>query len=49
MKTVIRNSYSPKIGDYCDTIVQDREQSKLYIFDEDGVWTDFTAKVENKG
>ena len=40
MKTVIRNSYTPNLGDYCDTIVVDRETSKVYFFDCDGVWTE---------
>lgn len=40
MKTVIRNSYTPKLGDYCETIVVDKETGTAYIFDEDGVWTE---------
>lgn len=39
MKTVIRNSYTPQIGDYCDTVVIDREYGFRYIFDCDGVYT----------
>ena len=39
MKTVIRNSYTPKIGDYCDTLVVDKETKKRYLFDSDGVYT----------
>ena len=39
MKTVIRNSYTPKLGDYCDTLVVDKETRKRYLFDCDGVWT----------
>lgn len=45
MKTVIRNSYTPNLGDYCDTIVVDRETSKVYFFDCDGVWTEID-KIE---
>lgn len=40
MKTVIRNSYTPKLGDYCETIVVDKETGTAYIFDQDGVWTE---------
>lgn len=39
MKTVLRNSYSPKVGDYCETIVVDLEKQIKYIFDCDGVFT----------
>lgn len=42
MKTVIRNSYTPQIGDYCDTIVVDRESWIKYIFDCDGVFTEWS-------
>ena len=41
MKTVIRNSYTPKIGDYCNKIVVDKETGNIYIFDTDGVFTEF--------
>lgn len=39
MKTVIRKSYTPKLGDYCNTLVVDKETGNQYIFDNDGVWT----------
>lgn len=39
MKTVIRNSYTPKLGDYCNTLVVDKETGSQYLFDKDGVWT----------
>lgn len=42
MKTVIRNSYTPQIGDYCDTVVVDRESGIKYIFDCDGVFTEWS-------
>ena len=42
MKTVIRNSYTPQIGDYCDTIVVDRESWIKYLFDCDGVFTEWS-------
>ena len=39
MKTVIRKSYKPKLGDYCNTLVVDKETGNQYLFDKDGVWT----------
>lgn len=39
MKTVIRKSYKPKLGDYCNTLVVDNETGNQYLFDGDGVWT----------
>ena len=39
MKTRIRDSYVPKLGDYCNTLVIDKETGNQYLFDEDGVWT----------
>lgn len=46
MKTVIRNSYTPKIGDYCETIVVDKETNNAYIFDCDGVFTPVPQPVD---
>lgn len=43
MRTIIRNNYTPKTGDYHDKIVHDEELGKLYLFDCDGVWTDVSA------
>lgn len=40
MRTIIRNNYTPHIGDYHDKIVHDEERNKLYLFDCDGVFTD---------
>ena len=39
MKTRIRDSYTPKLGDYCNTLVIDKETGNQYLFDADGVWT----------
>lgn len=39
MKTRIRDSYVPKLGDYCNTLVIDKETNNQYLFDADGVWT----------
>lgn len=39
MKTRIRDSYVPKLGDYCNTLVIDKETGNQYLFDADGVWT----------
>lgn len=44
MRTTIRNSYTPKTGDYCNMIVVDEDASVQYIFDSDGVWTKYTSK-----
>lgn len=45
MKTYIRNSYTPKIGDYCNALVIDKETNKQYLFDKDGVWSLITAST----
>lgn len=46
MKTIIRNSYTPKLGDYCDTLVVDKETGNQYFFDRDGVWTMISTDEE---
>lgn len=46
MKTVIRNSYTPKLGDYCETIVVDRENERAFIFDQDGVFTEMPQPID---
>lgn len=46
MKTVIRNSYTPKTGDYCETIVVDKETENAYIFDCDGIFTPMPQPVD---
>lgn len=46
MKTVLRNSYTPKTGDYCNKIVVDEETGTQYIFDCDGVFTTYTSKQQ---
>ena len=46
MKTVIRNSYTPKTGDYCETIVVDKESEDAYIFDCDGIFTPMPQPVD---
>lgn len=45
MKTIIRNSYTPKVGDYCNALVIDKETEKQYFFDADGVWTLLTGSA----
>lgn len=42
MRTIIRNNYDPKNGDYHEAIIIDDERNKKYVFDCDGVFTDFT-------
>lgn len=44
MRTTVRNSYTPKTGDYCNMIVVDNDNGVQYIFDSDGVWTPYTSK-----
>lgn len=46
MRTVIRNSYTPQTGDYCNKIVVDQDKGVQYIFDSDGVWTTYTSKQQ---
>lgn len=42
MRTIIRNSYTPKVGDYCNKIVIDESTGAKYIFDCDGIYTKFS-------
>ena len=51
MKTIIRSSYTPKTGDYCEKIVIDPDRGKTWMFDCDGVFTDMTrgAVVSERG
>ena len=44
MRTIVRNSYEPKLRDYCNTIVVDEEQHVQYIFDSDGVFSKYISK-----
>lgn len=46
MRTTIRNSYTPKTGDYCNMIVVDEASGAQYIFDSDGVFTTYTSKQQ---
>lgn len=46
MRTIVRNSYTPKVGDYCDKIVVDEDTGTQYIFDCDGVYTTYTSKQQ---
>lgn len=46
MRTTVRNSYSPKTGDYCNMIVVDEDASVQYIFDQDGVYSKYTSKTQ---
>lgn len=42
MRTIIRDNYTPKAGDYHEKIVRDEANNKQWIFDCDGVFTDIT-------
>lgn len=46
MRTTVRNSYTPKTGEYCNTIVVDNDAEVQYIFDSDGVFTKYTSKTQ---
>lgn len=46
MRTVVRNSYNPQIGDYCNKIVIDEDDGVQYIFDSDGVFSVYTSKQQ---
>lgn len=43
MNIVIRNMYTPKTKDYCNTIVVDNRQNKRWIFDCNGVFVDISG------
>lgn len=43
MRTVVRNSYTPKVGDYCNKIVIDEYTGAKYIFDCDGIYTEMSG------
>lgn len=46
MRTIVRNSYTPKTREYCNTIVVDKDNDVQYIFDSDGVWTKYTSEIQ---
>ena len=46
MRTVVRNSYTPQTGDYCNKIVIDEDKRVQYIFDSDGVFSVYTSKQQ---
>lgn len=46
MRTTVRNSYVPKTGEYCNTIVVDQDKGMQYIFDSDGVFSTYTSKQQ---
>lgn len=46
MRTVVRNSYVPKTGEYCNTIIVDEDKGMQYIFDSDGVYSTYTSKQQ---
>ena len=45
MRTITRNNYTPKIGDYHEIILKDPEQRKVWLFDCDGVYTEILKTV----
>ena len=47
MRTIIRDNYTPKNGDYHEVILIDEAQNKQWVFDCDGVFTPFSGEVVN--
>ena len=45
MRTIIRDNYTPKNGDYHEKIIIDEAQGKTWIFDCDGVFTPIPTPV----
>ena len=45
MRTIIRDNYTPKNGDYHEKILIDEAQNKTWIFDCDGVFTPIPTPV----
>lgn len=43
MRTIIRNDYTPELGDYHERIVIDETKGKQWLFDCDGVFTDIAG------
>lgn len=41
MRTIIRQNYTPKVKDFCNTIIADPAHNVTYIFDQDGIWSEF--------
>lgn len=49
MRTIIRDNYTPQLGQYHERIIIDSVNEKVWLFDCDGVFTDITrAIVENE-
>lgn len=49
MRTIIRDNYTPQLGQYHERIVIDSVNEKVWLFDCDGVFTDITRViVENE-
>ena len=43
MRTILRDNYTPELGDYHEIIVRDEANNKVWLFDCDGVYSDITA------
>lgn len=49
MRTIIRDNYTPQLGQYHERIIIDSVNEKVWLFDCDGVFTDITRViVENE-
>lgn len=42
MRTIIRNNYEPKAGDYHERIIKDEAKHKVWLFDCDGIYSDIS-------
>lgn len=49
MRTIFRNEYEPKVGDYCNKIVVDPSWVRIHIFDCDGIYTTFSSSSATWG
>lgn len=45
MRTILRDNYTPELGDYHERILIDNPQEKMWLFDCDGVFTDITRVI----
>jgi len=42
MRTILRDNYTPEIGDYHECLVVDEPEKKIWLFDCDGVYSDIS-------
>lgn len=49
MLKIVDNNHEPKAGKYCNTIVVDAVNGKVYIYDENKTWTEFWSEKGDTG